>query len=105
MIVTNKMLDGMKPGSIVVDLAVETGGNVEASEFGKEIVRNGVLIVGLPELERRVPIPASQMFSSNLANLVEHFWDKETKRFRLDPEDEIIRGCLITHQGRVVHPS
>jgi NAD(P) transhydrogenase subunit alpha len=104
-IVTNRMLDGMKPGSIVVDLAVETGGNVEASELGKEVERNGVLIIGLPELQRRVPIPASQMFSGNLANLVEHFWDREAKRFKLDPEDEIIRGCLITHQGQVVHPA
>ena len=105
MIVTNQMLDGMKPGSVVVDLAVETGGNVEASEWGKEIERNGVLIIGLPELQRRVPIPASQMFSSNLTNFVEHFWDKETKRFRLDPNDEIIRGCLITHEGRIMHPA
>lgn len=104
-IVTNAMLDGMKPGSVVVDLAVESGGNVEASKLGQEIERNGVLIIGLPELQRRVPIHASQMFSSNLANFVEHFWDKEGKRFKLVPEDEILRGCLITHQGQVVHPS
>lgn len=104
-IVTNQMLDGMKPGSVVVDLAVETGGNVEASKLGQEIERNGVLIVGVPELQRRVPVHASQMFSSNLANFVEHFWDKEGKRFKLVPEDEILRGCLITHQGQVVHPS
>ncbi len=104
-IVTNQMLDGMKPGSVVVDLAVESGGNVEASKLGQEIDRNGVLIIGLPELQRRVPIHASQMFSSNLANFVEHFWDKEGKRFNLVLEDEILRGCLITHQGQVVHPS
>jgi len=104
-IVTNKMLDGMKPGSVVVDLAVETGGNVEASELGKEVERNGVLVIGLPELQRHVPIPASQMFSSNLYNFVEHFWDKETKRFRLDLENEIIRGCLIIHDGQVLHPA
>jgi H+-translocating NAD(P) transhydrogenase subunit alpha len=104
-IVTNQMLDGMKPGSVVVDLAVETGGNVEASELGKEIERNGVLIVGLPELQRHVPIPASQVFSSNLYSFVEHFWDKETKHFRLDLDDEIIKGCLVTHQGQIVHPS
>lgn len=103
-IVTNAMLDGMKPGSVVVDLAVESGGNVEASKLGQEIERNGVLIVGVPELQRRVPVHASQMFSSNLANFVEHFWDKEDKRFNLVLEDEILRGCLITHQGQVVHP-
>ena len=103
LIVTNEMLDGMKPGSIVVDLAVETGGNVEASELGKEVDRKGVTIVGLPELQRRVPIPASQMFSSNLYNLVEHFWDKEAKHLKLDREDEIIQGCLITHGGEIVN--
>jgi NAD(P) transhydrogenase subunit alpha len=105
LIITNEMLDGMKPGSIVIDLAVETGGNVQASELGKEIDRNGVTIIGRPELERLVPVPASQMFSSNLYNLLEHFWDKEAKSFRLDREDEIIRSCLITHEGEVVHPT
>jgi len=103
LIVTNQMLDGMKPGSIVVDLAVETGGNVEASELGKEIDRKGVMIVGLPELQRRVPVPASQMFSSNLYNLLEHFWDKEAKQLKLDRDDEIIQGCLITHGGEIVN--
>jgi H+-translocating NAD(P) transhydrogenase subunit alpha len=104
-IVTNEMLDGMKPGSVVVDLAVETGGNVESSEFGKEVERNGVLIIGLPELQRRVPVSASQMFSSNLCNFVEHFWDKEAKRFKLDRDDEIVQGCLVTHEGQIVHPT
>ena len=105
MIVTNEMLDGMKRGSVVVDLAVEVGGNVESSELGKEIERKGVRIVGLPELQRRVPVPASQMLSSNLYNLVEHFWDKEAKRFGLNLDDEILRGCLVTHGGEIVHPA
>jgi NAD(P) transhydrogenase subunit alpha len=103
LIVTNEMLDGMKPGSVVVDLAVETGGNVEASELGKEISRKGVTVVGLPELQRRVPVPASQMFSSNLYNFIEHFWDKEAKHLKLDRDDEIIQGCLITHAGEIVN--
>lgn len=103
LIITNKMLDGMKPGSVVVDLAVETGGNVEASEPGKEIERKGVTIVGWPELERRAAVPASQMFSSNLYNFMDHFWDKETKSFKLDRDDEIIKGCLVTHDGEIVN--
>ena len=103
LIVTNEMLDGMKPGSVVVDLAVETGGNVEAVEYGKEIDRKGVTIIGLPELQRRVPLSASGMFSSNLYNFLEHFWDKEAKQFVLNRDDEIILGCLITHQGKVVN--
>jgi len=103
LIVTNDMLDGMKPGSVVVDLAVETGGNVEASELGKEVDRNGVTIIGKPQLERMVPVPASQMFSSNLFNLLEHFWDKEAKSFKLDRNDQIIQGCLVTHDGEIVN--
>lgn len=103
LIVTNEMLDGMKPGSVVVDLAIETGGNVEASELGKEIERKGVTIVGWPELQRRVPVPASQMFSSNLYNLLEHFWDKEARQLTLDRDDEIIQACLITHGGQIVN--
>ena len=103
LIVTNKMLDEMKPGSVVVDLAVDTGGNVEASENNKEIVRNGVTIIGFPELQRQVPVTASQMFSSNLYNFIEHFWDKENKSFRLNMEDEILKSCLITHNGQIVN--
>jgi NAD(P) transhydrogenase subunit alpha len=103
LIITNDMLDRMKPGSLVVDLAVETGGNVEASELNREIVRNGVTIIGLPQLERQVPIPASQMFSSNLTHFVTHFWDPEANAFILNREDEIIQGSLVTHAGEVVN--
>jgi len=105
LIVTNEMLDGMMPGSIVVDMAVEAGGNVEASQVGREIERKGVKIIGLPELQRRVPVPASAMFSSNLRSFVQHFWDKEAGRFVLNRDDEIIRGCLVTHNGDIVHPT
>ena len=104
-LITNEMLDGMKPGSVVVDLAIETGGNVEASELGKEIQRKGVTIIGLPELQRRVPLPASQMFSSNLHSFVSHFWDKDGKRFVLKRDDEIIQNCLVTHGGQIVNPT
>jgi NAD(P) transhydrogenase subunit alpha len=103
-IITNKMLDEMKQGSIVIDLASDTGGNVEASEPGKEIERKGVTIIGYPELQRRVPLTASMMFSSNIYNFIEHFWDKESKKFVLNREDEILKGCLVTHDGEIVNP-
>jgi NAD(P) transhydrogenase subunit alpha len=103
LIVTNEMLDTMKAGSIVVDLAVSTGGNVEASQLGKRIERKGVAIIGYPELQRHVPLPASQMLSSNLYNFIEHFWNKDTNSLRLDRDDEIIKGCLVTDKGQVVH--
>lgn len=104
LIVTNEMLDEMKQGSIVVDLAAGTGGNVEATEPGKEIDRKGVTIIGIPELQRHVPVTASTMFSSNIYNFVEHFWDKESKSFVLNRDDEILQGCLITHDGEIVNP-
>ncbi|MHC4510175.1 MAG: NAD(P) transhydrogenase subunit alpha [Planctomycetota bacterium] len=105
LIITNQMLDGMKPGSVVVDLATDSGGNVEASQLGKEIRRKGVTIIGLAALQRRVPLAASQMFSSNLRSFVSHFWDKGAKRFVLKQDDEIIQGCLITYQGEIVNPT
>jgi NAD(P) transhydrogenase subunit alpha len=104
LIVTNDMLDGMKPGSLVVDLAIEDGGNVEASELDKEIVRKGVTIIGWPLLERRVPVNASQMFSCNLYNLLEHFWDGDAGNFKLNRDDEIIQSCLVTHDGKIICP-
>lgn len=104
LIVTEGMLDGMKPGSIVVDLAVESGGNVFGSKAGEVVERNGVKIIGFAPLPSRVALDASQMYSSNLTNLVSHFWDKENKIFKLDPADEIISGCLVTHGGEICHP-
>jgi NAD(P) transhydrogenase subunit alpha len=102
-IVTADMVRGMQPGSVIVDLAVESGGNVAGSEVGQEVEVNGVRIVGLANLPGRVAINASQMFSSNLYNLVEEFWNAEEKRFTLDFEDEIIKGCLITREGKIVN--
>jgi NAD(P) transhydrogenase subunit alpha len=98
------MLDGMKPGSLVIDLAADSGGNVESSEPGKEVQRKGVTIIGYSKLQRQVPMTASQMFSSNLYNFVEHFWDSEAKSFALNRDDEILKGCLITHGGEIVNP-
>jgi len=102
-IITKEMLEGMKPGSIVVDLAVETGGNVEGSKPGEEVEIGGVRILGLRNLPGRVPAAASEMYAANLGNLVLHFWDKETKSFKLDLGDEILAGCVITHGGAVVN--
>ncbi len=100
-IITKDMVAGMKPGSIIVDMAVETGGNVEGSEVGKEVDVNGVRIIGPENLPGRVAMHASQMYSSNLTNLIEHFWDKQNKVFNLKLEDDIIKGCLIVHQKEI----
>lgn len=100
-IITRDMVQGMRPGSIVIDLAIESGGNVEGAELGKEIEINGVRVFGLENMPGRIAVHASQMYSANLYNLIEEFWDKEGKQLKLDLEDDIIQGCLITHQGAV----
>ena len=101
-IITKEMVAGMKPGSIVVDLAVETGGNVEGSVMGEEVEVNGVRILGLTNLPGRVAVHASQMYSANLYNLVDEFWSKTENRFNLDLEDDILKSCVLTHGGKVV---
>lgn len=102
-LITDAQLADMQPGSVVVDMAAATGGNVEGSEPDQDVVKHGVLIMGDTNLEGRVPYDASQMYGSNLVNLVQHFWNTESNTFELRMEDEIIRGALITHDGNVVH--
>jgi NAD(P) transhydrogenase subunit alpha len=91
----------MQPGSVIVDMAVETGGNVEGSEVGKIVEIDGVKVVGLANLPGLVPLTASQMYSSNLGNFIDHFWNKEEKIFNLNLEDDLIKGSLITYNGEL----
>jgi NAD(P) transhydrogenase subunit alpha len=102
-LLTSAMVAAMKPGSVVVDLAVETGGNVEGIEYDQVTNRDGVLLVGTANLPGRVPFHASQVYAANLVGLLEEYWDKKEKTFTLNLEDEIIRGCLVTHGGRIVN--
>lgn len=102
-LVTQDMVEAMQPGSVIVDMAAETGGNVEGSVAGREVVVNGVTIIGQGNWPNFVSRDASQMYSSNLLNMVNEYWDKENKSFVLDQENEIIRGCLITHGGAIVN--
>ncbi len=103
-LVTAEMLRGMQPGAVVVDLAVESGGNVEGSRPDEEVLVNGVHVLGCGNLPAAVAAHASLMYSNNLVNLVEHFWDREQKAFALRRDDELLKGCLVTHGGAVVHP-
>ena len=102
-LVTSEMIRRMRPGSIVVDLSVDTGGNVEGIVADEETIVDGVRLVGHRGFSGRVAAHASQMYAANVVNFVEHFWDREANRLRLDLEDEIVRGCLVTHGGRIVH--
>jgi len=104
-VVLNKdILSQLKPGTIIVDMAVESGGNVEGSKLNEEVVTsNGVRILGMGNLPGRVAVHASQVYSTNLHNLLEEYWDKDSKAFKINVEDEIIKGALITHQGQIVN--
>ncbi len=102
-IVTGDMVEAMKPGGIVVDMAVDSGGNVEGSVADEIVDVNGVSIIGVSNLPSEVSKDASQMYSANLFNLVTEYWDKESKSFNLDLDDDILKGCVITHNGAIVN--
>ena len=104
-LVTADMVAGMAPGSVVVDMAAETGGNVEGSVPDEVVDVGGVTIVGTGNLANLVARDATQMYASNMFNLVEATWDEEAKAFVLDMENDILPGCVITHGGAVVHPT
>ena len=100
-IITKDMVQSMKEGSIIIDMAVESGGNVEGSQADKTVEINGVKIVGQLNLPGKVAYNASQMLSANLYNLVQHFWDKEKKVFLINLEDELLKGCVVTHKNQI----
>jgi len=105
-LVTAAMIEGMKAGSIIVDMALESGGNVEGAVANEDVVTpNGVTLLGHPSLECTVAHHATQVLAANFAAWITHFWDDAAKALKLNREDEILQGCLITHDGAVVHPT
>jgi NAD(P) transhydrogenase subunit alpha len=104
-LVTKKMLEGMKPGAVLVDLAVEQGGNCKLSKPGKVTTHKGVKLVAHNNVPGRLAGNASELFSRNLINFLDAFFDKEKKQLALDWEDEIIAGIGLTRDGAVVHPA
>ena len=93
----------MKPGSVIVDLAVEAGGNCPLSEYGKVVVKHGVKIVGHANVPSRVASDATGMYAKNLLNFITPLVDKETKALKIDWNDEIVQGTCITRDGQIVH--
>lgn len=100
-LVTEEMVKNMKPGSVVLDMAVEFGGNCEISEAGKIVKKYDVTIIGEPNLPSMVPTHASEMYSKNILSLIQHI-GKEGK-IELKLEDEIVKGCLLTRNGEVIN--
>ena len=101
-LITGDMLTGMAPGSVIVDLAAERGGNCELTRPGETIVHNGITLLGPLNVPSMVPQHASQMYASNIAAFVKLLVRDGT--VVIDREDEIIRETLVTHGGQVVHP-
>ena len=102
-VVTKDMLKAMKDGSLVVDYAVESGGNVEGSVPGEEVLVEGVRVLGLRNYAGHVAADASRMYSNNLYNMVEQFWDKEQQKMLLTEDDEIIQSSLITRDKIIIN--
>ena len=102
-LVTRDMIEGMAPGSVIVDMAAETGGNVEGSVPNEVVKIAGVTVIGKGNLAGEVARDASVMYSANLFNLVEDSWNKDDAAFVIDFEHDILPGCIITHGGEVTN--
>lgn len=100
-LVTEEMVRSMKPGSVIVDMAVESGGNCEVSEFNKTVEKHGVTIIGEANIPSLLPINASQLYATNISTLLLHLATPEGFNWEMD--EEITKGALITHQGELVH--
>ncbi len=100
-LVTEEMVQSMKEGSVIVDMAVESGGNCALSERGQTVVKHGVMIIGEDNLPSLLPVNSSQLYAVNISTLLFHL--TSTEGFKWEMEEEITAGALITHQGALVH--
>ncbi|MGQ0673169.1 MAG: Re/Si-specific NAD(P)(+) transhydrogenase subunit alpha [Hyphomicrobium sp.] len=104
-LITRAMIESMKPGSIIVDLAAERGGNTEATEPGRTVEVNGVKIVGAVNLAAALPVNASSLYAKNLLAFIETLIDKKEKSLKIGWDDDIVKGTLVAKDGKIVHPS
>jgi len=102
-LISDAQLATMRPGSVIIDLAAEAGGNVEGCVAGETVVRHGVAIVGAVQLARTLAADSSALFARNLANFLTAFWDKEKSEVFLPDDDEIVAGIRLTRGGAVIH--
>jgi NAD(P) transhydrogenase subunit alpha len=103
-LVSEAMVRSMKTGAVIVDLAVEQGGNCAASKPGEVVDVGGVKIVGHYNVPSRIAIDASALYARNVYNFIAAYHDKESSSFKLNPEEEIVKAMLLTHAGAIVHP-
>jgi NAD(P) transhydrogenase subunit alpha len=102
-LVTEDMVKTMKPGSIIVDLAVEQGGNCELSDYDQVVEKHGVTIVGYANWPSRIAVSASSLYARNLFNFVQLMADKESKQLKVNMDDQVIAETCLTRGGKVVH--
>jgi NAD(P) transhydrogenase subunit alpha len=102
-LISDAQLATMKPGSVIVDLAAEAGGNVEGVVAGETVERHGVKLIGAVQLSRTLAADSSALFARNLANFLTAFWDKESGALNLPDDDEIVLATRLTKGGEVVH--
>ena len=103
MLIDAETVATMKPGSVIVDMAAESGGNVQGSVVSQTIIQSGVSIIGTGNWANGVAKHATQMYANNVHGLISEFWSSEDNKFVLDVEDEVQSGCIITHQGQVTN--
>ncbi|WP_247237730.1 Re/Si-specific NAD(P)(+) transhydrogenase subunit alpha [Telluribacter sp. SYSU D00476] len=101
-LITEEMVKSMKTGSVIVDMAVESGGNCELSELNKTVVKHGVTIIGESNLPSLLPVNASELYAKNISTLLLHLANKDGFKWEMD--EDVTKGSLITYQGELVHP-
>jgi H+-translocating NAD(P) transhydrogenase subunit alpha len=104
-LITTAMIESMKPGSVIVDLAAERGGNTDLTKPDQAVDHKGVLILGPTNLAGEVPVNASSLYAKNLLAFLETMIDKKEKVLKVNWDDEIVKGTLVAKDGRIVHPS
>ena len=104
-IITAEMVEAMHPGSVVVDMAVSSGGNVEGSKKGEIVDIKCIKIIGNVNLPGEVPTHASQVYANNIYNLIDEFYDEEIASFTYNLNDEILTNCIVTHKGEFINKS
>ena len=104
-LISRAMIESMKPGSVIVDLAAERGGNTDLTKPDKEVNHKGVSIIGPTNLAGEVPVNASSLYAKNLLTFLETMIDKKDKTLKVDWDDEIVKGTLVAKDGKIVHPS
>jgi NAD(P) transhydrogenase subunit alpha len=104
-LVTEDMVKSMKPGSVIVDLAVEQGGNCPLSEAGRVVEKHGVKLLGHANMPSRLAADATSLYAKNLLNFVTLLIDKESKQLKVNWDDEIVKGVALTRAGQVIHPN